>query len=219
MHHHFRSLGGWTFAFKDYTDLNITGYVDDPRMQDLGKIVDPYCKSAVCGSGEFEVHVYIYISFLAYLDRLTMPKLLINSGGDEFFLPDDNHYFWDDLPGEKFLRCKKSGKLTSKYIWAFWYHLIGIYCYNLVYINLIYLNLWFIDEISDNYCRIMPNAEHSCAGHYTTIILGIRAFYLSLLMVRHISVSSSCIPDHMHANLYISHRTSLDLKWPGRWRL
>ena len=31
--------------------------------------------------------------------------------------------------------------------------------------------------------RIMPNAEHSCAGHYTTIILGIRAFYLSVLMV------------------------------------
>ena len=44
MHHHFRSLGGWTFAFKDYTDLNITAYVDDPRMQNLGKIVDPYCK-------------------------------------------------------------------------------------------------------------------------------------------------------------------------------
>ena len=33
-----------------------------------------------------------------------MPKFLINTGGDEFFLPDDNHYFWDDLPGEKFLR-------------------------------------------------------------------------------------------------------------------
>ena len=44
MHHHFRSLGGWTFAFKDYIDLNITAYVDDPKMQDLAKIVDPYCK-------------------------------------------------------------------------------------------------------------------------------------------------------------------------------
>lgn len=100
MHHHFRSLGGWTFAFKDYTDLNITGYVDDPKMQDLGKIIDPYCKFIA-----FKIIISINV-VAAYLDRLTMPKFLINSGGDEFFLPDDNHYFWDDLPGEKFLRFK-----------------------------------------------------------------------------------------------------------------
>ncbi|CAF4295701.1 unnamed protein product, partial [Rotaria sordida] len=24
MHHHYRSLAGWTFAFNDYYDLNIT---------------------------------------------------------------------------------------------------------------------------------------------------------------------------------------------------
>ena len=47
MHHHFRSLGGWTFAFNDYIDLNITAYVDDPRMQGLTKIVDPYCECVV----------------------------------------------------------------------------------------------------------------------------------------------------------------------------
>ena len=46
MHHHFRSLGGWTFAFNDYIALNITAYVDDPRMQNLMDIVDPYCKSS-----------------------------------------------------------------------------------------------------------------------------------------------------------------------------
>ena len=44
MHHHYKSLGGWTFAFSDYIDLNITAYVDDPKMQNLAKIVDPYCK-------------------------------------------------------------------------------------------------------------------------------------------------------------------------------
>ncbi len=42
MHHHYRSLGGWTFAFKDYYELNITAYLDDPRMQELANIVDPY---------------------------------------------------------------------------------------------------------------------------------------------------------------------------------
>lgn len=45
---------------------------------------------------------------LAYLDRLTMPKYLINSGGDEFFMPDDNHYFWDDLPNDKYFRSAMS---------------------------------------------------------------------------------------------------------------
>lgn len=35
-------LGGWTFAFKDYIDLNITAYVDDPIMQQMANIVDPY---------------------------------------------------------------------------------------------------------------------------------------------------------------------------------
>ena len=63
------------------------------------------------------------ISFAAYLDRLTMPKLLINSGGDEFFLPDDNHYFWNDLPGEKFLRYNVSWNFSEcwydYYIWTY----------------------------------------------------------------------------------------------------
>jgi PhoPQ-activated pathogenicity-related protein len=29
----------------------------------------------------------------SYKDRLTMPKLVCNAGGDEFFLPDDWRYF------------------------------------------------------------------------------------------------------------------------------
>lgn len=32
-----------------------------------------------------------------------LPKFVVNGGNDEFFLPDDNHYWWDDLPGEKHL--------------------------------------------------------------------------------------------------------------------
>ena len=39
-----------------------------------------------------------------YINRLTMPKMLISAGGDEFFLPDDSYYFWDNLLGEKYTR-------------------------------------------------------------------------------------------------------------------
>jgi PhoPQ-activated pathogenicity-related protein len=40
----------------------------------------------------------------SYRDRLTLPKLLINSCGDQFFLPDSSQFYFDQLPGEKFLR-------------------------------------------------------------------------------------------------------------------
>jgi PhoPQ-activated pathogenicity-related protein len=32
-----------------------------------------------------------------------MPKCLINSAGDEFFLPDSSQFYFDDLRGEKYL--------------------------------------------------------------------------------------------------------------------
>ena len=38
----YRAYGGWTFAFKDYLDQNITKYLDDPRLGQLTAIVDPY---------------------------------------------------------------------------------------------------------------------------------------------------------------------------------
>ena len=40
----------------------------------------------------------------AYLDRLTMPKFMINSAGDQYFLPDSSQFYFDALLGEKYLR-------------------------------------------------------------------------------------------------------------------
>ena len=40
----------------------------------------------------------------SYLDRLTMPKYLVNAAGDQFFLPDSSRFYFDDLKGEKYLR-------------------------------------------------------------------------------------------------------------------
>jgi PhoPQ-activated pathogenicity-related protein len=42
----------------------------------MGKVVDP----------------------ISYLDRYKNTKIImVTTGGDEFFLPDDTHYFWPDL--------------------------------------------------------------------------------------------------------------------------
>jgi len=39
-----------------------------------------------------------------YRSRYTMPKFLVNSTGDQFFLPDSAQFYYDDLPGRKYLR-------------------------------------------------------------------------------------------------------------------
>ncbi|KAI8494776.1 hypothetical protein Bbelb_273810 [Branchiostoma belcheri] len=82
LHHFYRALGGWTWAFGGYYDLNITERLDDPNIEKMAAIIDP----------------------IAYKDRLTMPKYIIGTGGDEFFMPDDSYYYWDQLEGEKYRR-------------------------------------------------------------------------------------------------------------------
>jgi len=39
-----------------------------------------------------------------YRDRLTLPKLLINATGDQFFLPDSHRFYFDDLQGPTYTR-------------------------------------------------------------------------------------------------------------------
>jgi PhoPQ-activated pathogenicity-related protein len=64
-HHQFRSYGAWSYALVDYTDMNLTERFDDPNMVHLQENVDPFF----------------------YVDRLTMPKMIINAGMDEFQQP------------------------------------------------------------------------------------------------------------------------------------
>ncbi|NLX55558.1 MAG: PhoPQ-activated pathogenicity [Planctomycetaceae bacterium] len=82
MRHHYAAYGFWAPAVGDYTRHKIFQHIGTPEMEALVKLVDPYF----------------------YRDRLTMPKFIMNATGDQFFLPDSSQFYFDDLPGEKYLR-------------------------------------------------------------------------------------------------------------------
>jgi PhoPQ-activated pathogenicity-related protein len=82
MRHHYAAYGFWAPAIHDYEQLGIMNWVGTPQFRALLRLVDPY----------------------SYRDRYTMPKLVLNAAGDQFFLPDSSQFYFDDLPAPKFLR-------------------------------------------------------------------------------------------------------------------
>jgi len=80
--HHYRCYGFWAPAVSDYVERGIMDRIEDPALDALLRIEDPF----------------------EYRGRLTLPKYVVNSTGDQFFLLDSSRFYWDDLPGEKYLR-------------------------------------------------------------------------------------------------------------------
>jgi PhoPQ-activated pathogenicity-related protein len=81
--HHFQAYGFWAPAVHDYQEMRIMDkWLGSKEFERLMQLVDPY----------------------SYRDRLTLPKFLINSSGDQFFLPDSWQFYWSDLKGLKYLR-------------------------------------------------------------------------------------------------------------------
>jgi len=78
-----RSLGLWTFAFKDYLSLDTMAYLNKPGFQQMADVIDPV----------------VYMPYLAKI-----PKYMVFSTGDEFFLPDSARNFYNDLKGPFNLR-------------------------------------------------------------------------------------------------------------------
>jgi PhoPQ-activated pathogenicity-related protein len=80
--HAYRVYGTWPPALRAYQERGIMRWIGTRQMEALMRIEDPY----------------------AYRKRLTMPKFIVNSAGDEFFVPDSSQYYFGALPDEKYLR-------------------------------------------------------------------------------------------------------------------
>lgn len=80
--HHWQAYGEWSPAIREYENEGIMNWQHSREYERLRELVDPY----------------------SYLEQLTLPKFIINAASDEFFLPDSWQFYWDDLPGDKYLR-------------------------------------------------------------------------------------------------------------------
>jgi len=80
--HHWQAYGAWSEAVDDYVQHGIMDWMGTSEFRQLMRIEEPY----------------------EYRDRLTLPKLLLNASGDEFFLPDSSRFYFNELRGEKHLR-------------------------------------------------------------------------------------------------------------------
>jgi PhoPQ-activated pathogenicity-related protein len=80
--HHYSAYGFYAPAVGNYVEQGIMDWQGTPEYRALMKIEEPF----------------------EYRDRLTMPKLLLNACGDQFFLPDSSQFYFDQLLGPKFHR-------------------------------------------------------------------------------------------------------------------
>lgn len=76
----------WPIAFAPYINEKIDSRIHEPEFEALMEISDPlnYLNSP-------------------YKGRLSIPKYIINASGDDFFVPDNSQFFYDQMPGEKSL--------------------------------------------------------------------------------------------------------------------
>jgi PhoPQ-activated pathogenicity-related protein len=79
---HWEAYGFYSDAIADYVEFDLFCRMDSPEAEDLLAIIDPY----------------------EYRDRFTMDKFIINSAGDQFFLPDSSQSYFNDLPYPKLMR-------------------------------------------------------------------------------------------------------------------
>lgn len=79
INHHYNAYGTFSSALDDYVESDVFCRFGTPESDSLLQIVDP----------------------VNYAARYTMPKLMLNSTGDQFFLPDSSQFYYPQLPNEK----------------------------------------------------------------------------------------------------------------------
>ncbi|MBB65580.1 MAG: PhoPQ-activated pathogenicity [Waddliaceae bacterium] len=80
--HHFNAYGFWAPAVGNYVEMDIMRWRTSKEFERLANLVEPY----------------------TFREKFTMPKYIVNSAGDEFFLPDSWQFYLKDLPGDTYLR-------------------------------------------------------------------------------------------------------------------
>jgi len=89
--HHFEAYGFFSPALNDYVRHGLFPHkVGTPEYREILQIEDPYN--------------------YRHRPRLSIPKFIINASGDQFFLPDNSQFYYDELPEEKHLRYVPNAK-------------------------------------------------------------------------------------------------------------
>ena len=107
--HHWQCYGEWAPAINDYKNKGIMNWINTDEFLAMLKLIEPY----------------------QFLDRLTMPKLLINATGDEFFVTDSWKFYWDDLQGDSYLQYVPNvghglhGSYLPENLVSFYQHIIS----------------------------------------------------------------------------------------------
>lgn len=77
-----KMYGAWGEALKWFVQYDVLFKPESPSWRTLIERFDPF----------------------SYRERFTMPKLILNASGDEYFPAESAQFYFDDLPSEKFLR-------------------------------------------------------------------------------------------------------------------
>ncbi len=83
--HHWEAYGLYSPAIQDYVDFDLfCRAATDPLAPDLLNIVDPY----------------------SFMPKFTMPTLILNASGDQFFLPDSSRFYLSEVPNQTDMRLR-----------------------------------------------------------------------------------------------------------------
>ncbi len=77
-----QSLNGWTFAFQNYYELNITKTIDNPNLLEMSKLIDPYCMLIIF----YFLLIYFFMQ-TTLVDTQKRKSYKYNRAATNFFCP------------------------------------------------------------------------------------------------------------------------------------